>query len=304
MKLSVFVVTYNQEKYIRQCLDGILMQEVDFDYEVVIGEDHGTDGTRAICEEYAQKYPQIRLLPLMDNLGIVKNWKRVLSECTGEYVAMCEGDDYWTDSKKLQKQLNFMESHREFSICCHNVKDLDIRTEELVDDRFTHQTPERTSIYDLSKGNYIRTVSVVFRNDGCVTFINMPLVTPIADFPLFILLSREGYIYKMNDCMAVYRDGGVWSNGNLYMNNTVMIETCKNLLPIFKDKTVRNNLNRIVFRKSGFVSILCHYQRKYLKEVKYLLVSLFHIQSYSDVKTFIKNYLLKIGSKDLIESLS
>ena len=70
MKLSVFVVTYNQEKYIHQCLDSILMQEVDFDYEVVIGEDHGTDGTRVICEEYAEKYPQVRLLPLMKNLGV------------------------------------------------------------------------------------------------------------------------------------------------------------------------------------------------------------------------------------------
>ena len=97
MKLSVFVVTYNQEKYIRQCLDSILMQEVYFDYEVVIGEDHGTDGTRAICEEYAEKYSQIRLLPLTKNMGISGNWRRVLLECKGEYIAMCEGDDYWLD---------------------------------------------------------------------------------------------------------------------------------------------------------------------------------------------------------------
>ncbi len=166
MKLSVFVVTYNQEKYIRQCLDSILMQEVDFDYEVVIGEDHGTDDTRAICEEYAEKYPKVRLLPLTENLGIVKNWKRVLSECTGEFVAMCEGDDYWMDPRKLQKQVSFLESHKEFSICCHNVKDLNIYTGHFIDDRFTYQTQERTTIYDLSKGNYIRTVSVVFRNDG------------------------------------------------------------------------------------------------------------------------------------------
>lgn len=70
MKLSVFVVTYNQEKYIRQCLDSILMQKTNFDYEVVIGEDHGTDGTRAICEEYAAKYPQVHLLSLTENLGM------------------------------------------------------------------------------------------------------------------------------------------------------------------------------------------------------------------------------------------
>lgn len=109
MKVSVFVVTYNQEKYIRQCLDSILMQQVDFDYEVVIGEDHGTDHTRAICEEYAAKYPQIRLLSLTENLGIARNWQRVLSACEGEYIAMCEGDDYWTDARKLQKQVDIME---------------------------------------------------------------------------------------------------------------------------------------------------------------------------------------------------
>ncbi len=304
MKLSVFVVTYNQEKYIRQCLDSILMQEVDFDYEVVIGEDHGTDDTRAICEEYAEKYPKVRLLPLTENLGIVKNWKRVLSECTGEFVAMCEGDDYWMDPRKLQKQVSFLESHKEFSICCHNVKDLNIYTGHFIDDRFTYQTQERTTIYDLSKGNYIRTVSVVFRNDGCETFINMPLVTPIADFPLFILLSRNGYIYKMNDCMAVYRDGGVWSNGDLYINNIVMVKTCKNLSHIFKDQVIKRNFYRIIFRKSGFVSVLCYHQRKYIKGIKYLFISLFHIQSYADIKIFIKNYVLKIGSKDLIKTLS
>ena len=99
--VSVFVVTYNQEKYIRQCLDSILMQKVNFDYEIVIGEDSGTDNTLSICEEYARKYPQIRLLPKTSHLGIAGNWKRVLSECQGKYVAMCEGDDYWCDPLKL-----------------------------------------------------------------------------------------------------------------------------------------------------------------------------------------------------------
>ena len=112
MKLSVFVVTYNQEKYIRQCLDSILMQRIDFDYEIVIGEDHGADKTRAICEEYVSKYSHVRLLPLTKNMGYFMNWKRVLSNCKGEYIAMCEGDDYWIDEFKLQKQVDFLDSHQ------------------------------------------------------------------------------------------------------------------------------------------------------------------------------------------------
>lgn len=117
MKLSVFVVTYNQEKYIRECLDSILMQKVDFEYEVIIGEDCSTDSTPQICDEYAVKYPFIHVFHHPKNIGLVKNWEFVLNRCTGEYVAMLEGDDYWTNPNKLQTQVEFLESHPSYDLC-------------------------------------------------------------------------------------------------------------------------------------------------------------------------------------------
>lgn len=117
MKVSVAVVTYNQEKYIKQCLDGIIMQQTDFEYDVIVGEDSGTDKTLSICEKYAKQYPQIKILPKQERLGIGQNWMRVLKACSGDYIAFCEGDDYWTHPLKLQRQVEYLDAHPEYSMC-------------------------------------------------------------------------------------------------------------------------------------------------------------------------------------------
>lgn len=122
MKLSVFVVTYNQEQYIREALDSILAQRVNFDYEIILGEDCSTDSTPAICDEYAAKYstpytlhntPQIQLFHHDPNKGLVENWAFVLNHCHGEYIAMLEGDDFWTNPDKLQTQVDYLDAHPE-----------------------------------------------------------------------------------------------------------------------------------------------------------------------------------------------
>ena len=121
MKLSVFVVTYNQERFIEQCLSSIVSQVVDFDYEVIVGDDCSTDGTAAICDSFAEKFPNIRVFHHPQNLGHVKNWEFVLNHCEGEYVAMVEGDDYWTDPNKIQTQVDFLDQHKDFSLSFHKV---------------------------------------------------------------------------------------------------------------------------------------------------------------------------------------
>ncbi|MBR4620612.1 MAG: glycosyltransferase [Salinivirgaceae bacterium] len=183
MKLSVFVVTYNQEKYIRQCLDSILMQKVDFDYEVVIGEDHGTDGTRAICEEYAAKYPQVRLLPLKERLGIARNWQRVLSECKGEYIAMCEGDDYWTDEKKLQKQVSFLDENNEYVMSFHDATIID-ENGNVISESKQGDWKKDISSEELILGNHPSTQTVTFRQNA---------------LPLILERMRKGYRYNNGD---------------------------------------------------------------------------------------------------------
>ena len=133
VKISVGVITYNQETTIRQTLDSILAQKGDFDLELVIGEDCSPDTTNAICQEYAKRYPAIvKLLPNTHNLGIMANFARVMKACTGDYVGICAGDDYWCDEKKLQKQLVYFRAHPEVGVVSTSGYKLLVKTNTLV----------------------------------------------------------------------------------------------------------------------------------------------------------------------------
>lgn len=120
--VSVLMVTYNHERYIRQAIDGVVMQETDFEYELIIGEDCSQDRTREICFEYQRLHPdKIRVLWSETNLFAINgNSRRVRARPRGKYIACCEGDDYWTDSKKLQKQVEYMEAHPECVMTFHH----------------------------------------------------------------------------------------------------------------------------------------------------------------------------------------
>ena len=108
--VSIIMITYNHERFIAQAIEGVLMQETGFPFELVIGEDCSTDGTRAVCEKYAREHPdRIRLLPAERNLGMNLNARRTLRACRGKYIANCEGDDLWTDAGKLQRQAEYLE---------------------------------------------------------------------------------------------------------------------------------------------------------------------------------------------------
>src|SRR5919202_3380596 len=122
-KVSVLMITYNQEAFIAQAIRSALMQITDFDYEIVIGDDCSTDGTRDIVADLARKHPS-KIRPLFQDvhLGVNRNLVSTLKACTGQYVAILEGDDYWTTQKKLQLQVNFLDCHYDYAICFHNVQ--------------------------------------------------------------------------------------------------------------------------------------------------------------------------------------
>ncbi len=121
--VSIWMITYNHENYIGEAIDSILMQETDFEYEIVIGEDCSTDGTREILLEYKKKHPKkFKLLLHENNLGIVENMLTTFKACTGKYVAMLEGDDYWNDPTKLQKQVDFLKKNSEYIVTYHNIE--------------------------------------------------------------------------------------------------------------------------------------------------------------------------------------
>ena len=116
--VSVHMITYNHEPYIRQAIGGVMMQKTEFEFELVIGEDASQDKTREICFEYQKKYPdKIRVLWSEYNVGVNGNLSRTLARCRGEYIAFCEGDDYWTDPLKLQKQVDVMRQHLNAGLC-------------------------------------------------------------------------------------------------------------------------------------------------------------------------------------------
>lgn len=215
--VSVWMITFNHEQFIRQAVDGVLTQETLFPYEVVIGDDKSTDRTREIIQEYQRQYPdRIRLRLANENLHSqkIKPGIGVLSACRGKYIAMCEGDDYWTDPHKLQKQVGFLEAHPECSICSHRVAVVDeigIQSLELPPPRYRKGI---SSIDDLLVYPGIHTCSTVIRN-GLVTrlpewFFNVKM----GDVALFVLNAQHGIIGYVDEVMAIYRlhKGGIWSS--------------------------------------------------------------------------------------------
>ena len=127
--ISVIVLTYNQEDTITRTLDSVLMQECDEPMEIVIGEDCSTDNTRAICEEYARRYPdKIRLMPKAPNKGVVDNYFDCLLACRGEYIADCAGDDFWIDRHKLQKETDVLRKDKSVTLVHTDWMNYDERT--------------------------------------------------------------------------------------------------------------------------------------------------------------------------------
>jgi glycosyltransferase involved in cell wall biosynthesis len=213
MMISVCIITYNHGKFIAQTLESIVNQETEFSFELVIGEDLSSDNTRLICENFAQKYPhKIKLLSSDRRYGMMNNFIRVLRECKGKYVAFCEGDDFWTDKTKLQKQVSFLEKNPEYAICCH---DAIFRTNNRNRRNFQWDAPVDSDLtYLLRKGNYLITLSVVARNrENIVSFLQKFPEAPLGDYLFYVSSAQYGKIRFIKERMGVYRvhGGGSWS---------------------------------------------------------------------------------------------
>ena len=215
VKVSVCMLAYNHQEFIAQAVEGAIAQSGDFDLELVIGDDASSDDTSAILRTLQEKYPeQIKLRINPKNMGMMGNLEATLNECSGTYIAMLEGDDYWTDPKKLAKQAEFLEANRDFAICFHPVQVLE--PDGFKADRFTNEVASVTSINDLAKGNYIHTCSVVYRAGVFAEYPASFKSSTVGDYFMHMLFARHGLIKKLPDTMAVYRvhSGGVWSAHN------------------------------------------------------------------------------------------
>ena len=204
-KLSVCVITYNHEDYIREALESALKQKCSFHYEIVIGEDCSTDNTLAICENYAQQYPdKIRLLHRETNLGMMNNFVATLNACEGEYVALLEGDDYWTAEDKLARQVEFLEKHDEYSISSHNVN-IAYGNKISVEEWLGQEALNERTLIDTLKGSGGATCSLVFRKNALLPVPDWYPKQKGGDWSLQVLCASKGKMRYFPDVMGVYR---------------------------------------------------------------------------------------------------
>jgi glycosyltransferase involved in cell wall biosynthesis len=207
MKVSVCVITYNHEQFIEQCLFSILNQETNFDFEVVIGEDGSTDRTKTIISSLVEKNSnRMVLLPAIGNIGMLPNFTRTIKACEGKYIALCEGDDYWTDVKKLQKQVDFMDQNPDYVMCFHDAR----RQYNMKSPDLTHRFIGKDICFDVSTEdllvkNRANTLTVMFRNGLIKDFPEWYYLFSGGDRTLFIMLSQYGKIGYLPFIGAVYR---------------------------------------------------------------------------------------------------
>lgn len=217
VKISVGVITYNQESTIRQTLDSILAQKGDFDLELVIGEDCSTDNTRAICEEYTVHHTPytVVLLPSQKNLGIMANFARVMQACTGDYVGICAGDDYWCDEYKLQKQLDYFHSHPDVGVVSTSGYKLLVKSNTLVPNAIAPLHPiedgDIKKFYfssDYKGGVYAMPLSLLIKCD-LLQYIDFDEFIrcgfPVEDYPMQAILAQHCKWGHINDLCVVYR---------------------------------------------------------------------------------------------------
>lgn len=212
--VSVCMITYNHELYIEQAIEGVLMQECDFDVELIIADDNSPDHTFSMVKALKESHKNgawINYTKHQKNKGMMSNFVWALNQCKGEYIALCDGDDYWTDSLKLQKQVDFLQANNDYAMCCHPCFFQDGQNKALRKQNLS------TIDYDYTVKNLmlnwgIPTASIMLRNDEI--FKNVPTwVKEVAsgDIAVTLLLYEKGKFKLLEDYMSVYRlhDTGV-----------------------------------------------------------------------------------------------
>lgn len=210
-KITVRTSAYNHAPYIKKCIEGVLMQETNFQIEYIIGEDFSTDGTREIVFNYAKKYPEIiRVITADRNVGMKANNYRCRKAGRGEFTALCEGDDYWTDPKKLQKQIDLLSQYPECDLCFHPAKInyVDAPVVEAITGRRSNKNciiPVKEFI--LNNGDFCPTASIVYRSRINEKLGEWYLNAPVGDYFFQILGAEHGGALYLNEVMSVYNKG-------------------------------------------------------------------------------------------------
>lgn len=258
--VSVCVPTYQHEPYIRACIESILRQKTNFSFEIVIGEDASTDGTREICQAYSAKYPdKIRLflrsrkdVIYIDNRATGRfNFTETMKAARGKYIALCEGDDYWVDDHKLQMQVEFLEMNPGFSLVHTNVNHVNKNGDVVLPaplkykDVMTHE--------EVSGVITVQTLTMVFRADALGVFPAEFYRVFNADLFLVAMLSEKGKVKFINKVTGCYRkhEGGIFTGINYKNRQVNRLETLVAMLHYFSNPKVKQNLKTAISKSYG-----------------------------------------------------
>lgn len=263
--VSIVCLTYNQSDFIRKTLDSFLMQKTDFSFEVLIHDDASTDGTTSIIEEYAEKYPDI-VKPVYEKTNrysqndysfINDTYQRAL----GDYVAFCEGDDYWTDPDKLQLQVDYMENNPKTTVCFHLVK-VFFENNKVENETYPQVNADsKFTIKELLKKNYIQSNSVLYKKSH-TDYTTLPSNIIPSDWYMHLYHAQHGEIGFINKVMSAYRkhSGGIWWDSRLVWKKYGVghLNLYKALLDIYGDnieyRAIINNNIRHAIKKISDVS--------------------------------------------------
>ena len=261
--VAVWCITYNQKDFIKDALNGFVMQKTNFPFVVIVHDDKSTDGTSDIILEYAKKYPNI-IIPVIESenqwsKGGLKHIVNIMNSHyrIGKYIAFCEGDDYWTSPDKLQTQIDFLESHPEYSMCFHSAKKKYecnsiawINCENIGDKDY--------DATDLFVNWTVPTASVVCRKEAMEFYANIKGAERIQNYDIFIILScaMTGKIRGISKQMSVYRiqgEGLTYNQKALIkckMNNPEHFMCLKENFPIVNSKPVDETISKTLFERA------------------------------------------------------
>ena len=269
--VTIRCLAYNHEPYIRQCLEGFVMQKTNFHFEAIVHDDASTDGTAAIILEYAEKYPDI-IKPIIETENQYSkrdgSLRRIMdAHMHGKYIAICEGDDYWTDSYKLQKQVDFLEANPEHSMCFANA--IEHWEDGSKEDRCFSNVADRDYIgAEIYEKWIIPTASVLFRKEIILSQRYNEVKSNknfiFGDIVLFLTCAEFGKLRGMSDIVSVYRrhENGVTGKNSISLERSIKFAYHQRELGLVfgKDKTILDISKRNTC--SAFVHIFFQYIQK------------------------------------------
>jgi len=264
MKLSILIISYNQENYISKAIEGVLLQNLPFDYEVVLSDDGSKDKTVNITKDLL-KNNNLKVLENNDNVGISKNYKRGFAACAGEYIAVLEGDDYWVDPNRIIKHINFLDNHQECVLSMNRLIKFNQAIEEfqLLPWKYKDDYQFFTS-KEIAIENRLGNLSAcVFRNSSLKNLNPEIYNLNIADWMLSLALSKFGFIAVLKEATSVYRvhNNGEWSK----LNQNIKLEQIRNNINTYNKfynyqydkefKICKKNLNPSLWYRITRISI-------------------------------------------------